>query len=373
LLLCLQPFFLSLLAGAGIAIDTSGVTSTQRELQHNFDALALAIAVSEFDHKSSAKELASFARDYLDSAKATYNSSDLRIKIAADGTVTVGGSDLYGIKFGRFVGRDIVNVAALSVAVKGAASTTTEPTEIVMVLDTTESMEANDKIISLRIAANTLISELEPGSKDIKLGVVPFANYVNVGVHNRGASWLEVPPDRTESYSYQPKIYNDDAYCRSNPRGTDPDVQDGVARNTGPNVCPARDWVDNSYTLGDPVDSTRVYQWNGCVRPRHKGGYATHPSLIDSDFDVLKVQGHDNMSCADPIIPLTHNFATVSTAINTLNVDKNTYMPAGIVWGRRVLSPDEPFSEGDAFGTVKKVMIVMTDGLNSMHRWGGQY
>jgi len=42
-------------------------------------------------------------------------------------------------------------------------------------------------------------------------------------------------------------------------------------------------------------------------------------------------------------------------------------MPAGIMWGRRVLSPQVPFEGGREADEVRKIMVLMTDGKNSMH------
>ena len=45
-------------------------------------------------------------------------------------------------------------------------------------------------------------------------------------------------------------------------------------------------------------------------------------------------------------------------------------MPAGIMWGRRVLSPGIPFTGGRTPEQARKMMVIMTDGQNSMYKHG---
>lgn len=77
-----------------------------------------------------------------------------------------------------------------------------------------------------------------------------------------------------------------------------------------------------------------------------------------------------NMSCGDPIVPLTNNYATISDAIARMSHWNNggTQTAPGVAWGWRTLSPTAPFTEGLPYGEVTKVMVVMTDGENMLVR-----
>ncbi|MGV8832468.1 MAG: hypothetical protein ACOH2N_10865 [Devosia sp.] len=71
------------------------------------------------------------------------------------------------------------------------------------------------------------------------------------------------------------------------------------------------------------------------------------------------------------ILPLTSTPSSVTSTINTMQAEGGTNIHEGTAWGARVLSPSEPFSQGDAFGTAtSKVMIVMTDGENTSYNLG---
>jgi hypothetical protein len=63
--------------------------------------------------------------------------------------------------------------------------------EVVMALDNTGSMNDNNKIGSLRDSASMLVNSLfEHPDADVMVGLVPFAQYVNVGVANKTKSWM---------------------------------------------------------------------------------------------------------------------------------------------------------------------------------------
>ncbi|KKB08700.1 hypothetical protein VE26_01025 [Devosia chinhatensis] len=74
-----------------------------------------------------------------------------------------------------------------------------------------------------------------------------------------------------------------------------------------------------------------------------------------------------NADCTrTPILPLTDNPATVINTINAMTAEGGTNIHEGAAWGFRVLSPGEPFPEGNEYGeATSKVLIIMTDGENT--------
>lgn len=66
---------------------------------------------------------------------------------------------------------------------------------MVLVLDTTLSMEGA-RLTSLKTAATDMVNTIESFDNDnFRLAVVPFSNYVNVGLSRRYESWMSVPHD----------------------------------------------------------------------------------------------------------------------------------------------------------------------------------
>lgn len=74
---------------------------------------------------------------------------------------------------------------------------------------------------------------------------------------------------------------------------------------------------------------------------------------------------------ATAIQPLTASPSTVISAINSMVSNGATNIHAGTIWGWRVLSPTEPFTQGRPYDqATSKVMIVMTDGENTAYPAG---
>jgi Flp pilus assembly protein TadG len=68
------------------------------------------------------------------------------------------------------------------------------------------------------------------------------------------------------------------------------------------------------------------------------------------------------------ILPLTDNAVTVRSTIAGMTAEGGTNIHEGTVWGLRVLSPTEPFTQGAVYNeATAKFMIVMTDGENTAY------
>ncbi len=66
--------------------------------------------------------------------------------------------------------------------------------EVAMALDTTGSMGANGKLAALKSSAKELVETLfEADASKVKIGIVPFAQYVNVGTKYKTENWVSMP------------------------------------------------------------------------------------------------------------------------------------------------------------------------------------
>ncbi len=73
---------------------------------------------------------------------------------------------------------------------------------MVLALDITGSMNQKGKIGTLKTAATDLIETMfEAEDADVKIGIVPFAQYSSVGTSYNAAAWLDypAPPSRDAS------------------------------------------------------------------------------------------------------------------------------------------------------------------------------
>lgn len=234
--------------------------------------------------------------------------------------------------------------------------------EIALALDNTGSM-AGAKLEALKTSANRLVDLLldkAPEEGDIRLALVPFAQYVNVGLEHRNAPWIDVRNDYSEALQscgdVAPLISSTN--CRT---VTYTSYQDGRPMTGSYQQC------DNVY--GPPVYQctpyTNTYTWYGCV------GSRAYPLNMRDDTYATRIPGLLNTACPSKIQPLTSSRSNLHAAIDAMVATGETYVPSGLMWGWRALSTSEPFTDsaGDRLdgdgNKISKVLILMTDGENT--------
>jgi uncharacterized protein YegL len=284
--------------------------------------------------------------------------------------------------------------------------TGTRKFEISMVLDNSGSM-AGSKIRDLRSAAEALVDVLFAGktvSETVKVGIVPFAASVNVGPQYRNASWMDstgISPIHSENFSTPVSrfdIYDNFANASwagcVEMRPYPLDVQDTSPTPSDPATyfVPmfAPDEPDNerntenNYLPDDPNAKSRRGGGRGLPDPsrgrRGRGGQGSSGATWDeAQMNVAKyypgvrvasgTYGPNHNCTTTPITPLTGSKAELMTALNRMAANGMTNIQSGVMWGWRVVSPDQPFTQGVAKDDRDwiKVIVLMTDGANT-HR-----
>ena len=341
-----------LLGAIGAATDMMIGAKARSDMADASDAISLIIAKSDAETQA---DMRNIAQTYLDTKFNGKNTHRLGIEsITRDGdAVTVVLKNNIDSVFSNVMGRRSNNVGTASTAIytQGAA-------EIVMVLDTTGSMSGS-KISSLKSSASSLIDTIASfDNPDVQVGIVPFSNYVNVGTSRRNEPWLNVDPD-TSTTTHQCRTYRpvtSRSNCRTEQRTC---TNDGVSRPCDRTVC------DQTYgpeqTSCGPQTHNR--RWKGCVGSRNT------PLDERAAYAGSKIPGLMNRNCATELLPLTNTLTQVKSKINSMSVGGETYMPAGIVWGWRLLDNNAPFDH-NSLDKVQKVMIIMTDGQNTKSKDG---
>lgn len=345
-----------LFAGIGLTVDYVSMSQRSSTLQAATDSAVL------------------FASRYYEVNGKLPNNEEVKVFIEANYAGVV---DTYDVKI---VGENIVVSAEVNngsyvmgmfrddlkgvKAQSGAPVSKDNVLEVVMALDTTYSMIADDKIGGLKIAATDfteLLMGFNKNQTSVKIGVVPFSQYVNVGLHNRAEPWLSVPADSVKTLPAQ---------CF--------DRQDVVSTSNCHDATGYADGVPYTYQQCDYTYGP-VYQvceperqvetkWYGCVGSREAPLTLTDnkpkmpfPGMM-ADWDMT------GWECPTAIQPLTNDKAAVLAAISGLQARGETYIVEGVTWGQRVLSPAAPFTDGvdpkKAKGDVHKVMVLMSDGDN---------
>ncbi|MEM9704482.1 MAG: pilus assembly protein TadG-related protein [Pseudomonadota bacterium] len=375
--------FLPLLFSTGLAVDVVRTSMVRAQVAEAADAALLAAARRRSTDGSLTKMQAQrIARDYFDASDVSQQGVTID-KFKFDFTGTTYSIEVEGGVATTILGA--VGKKALPVFVKAVAEVAPPRSlEAMLVLDVTKSMEG-DRLSTLKQAATDLVNTLIPDNSsrpNIKMGIVPFAQYVNVGKSRRNESWIDVPADYSTTTNRCEDTYPDrrqvgtetrsvreDYNCRRVPSTCRRDGRDFPCQR---NQCDTR-WVDEEvpvYEDGDPVrvctPRTQWFRFHGCV-----GSRDAPLNVEDRNYTGgNRVPGLMNQRCNEEVLPLTSVKGDIVDKIDSLRARNNTYIPAGLTWGLRMLSSGEPFSEGAPYASVQadggqKALIVMTDGANT--------
>ena len=341
----------------GLALDFARAYGVEAELQSDLDKAVLGAA----SHMATPSEIQSAAQAFFDENwKAKHAVTGVTIAVAKTEDNLLRGTAIATVPttLMRLGGFNEITLNAISeVEVAGGN------VELALVLDTTGSM-AGAKLDSLKEAAKTLIDtayQAPDASEHVKIGIVPFGQYVNVGIGNRNEPWMNVDPDSSmpRQWCRDEQPVTGTSNCRME---TFNGVQDGVPYSYQSEVC------DHTYGPSAYVctDYTETNTWNGCAGSRNS------PLDTKDEQYSTPVPGVMNAWCGAEVTPLTNDKDVLDGNIDALIAAGDTYMPAGLMWGWALLSKDAPYTEGAGYGEkvdgkpVKKFMVLMTDGFNTL-------
>lgn len=347
--------FLPVVLSAGIAIDYAAALSQRNALQAAADAAVLYAASSGTLDRGTLAPLVEnvFKANLTPSLAGIAQISEF--DVGADKRITLKVRAVSPTSLARIIKPDGIALYVLSQAQAGSD----DKIEVALVLDNTYSM-SGQKLTDLKSASGALLDVFERIDKDkskIKVALIPFSRYVNVGMSNRNAAWMSVQDDysTTQNVCSTSKPVVSQSDCTT---VTKTGYNDGVPYTYKQTTC-------QTVVYGDPVttcaDKTTNYKWTGCVGSR-KSPY----DVIDTTGDI-KYTGLLNTGCGAAITPLTNDFTALRSAIKAMVANNETYIAPGLLWGWNALSPTEPFAQGLAYDAdVKKFIVIMTDGTNTV-------
>lgn len=337
----------------GLCLDGGRAYTVSTQARHAVDAATLA-AARAVSQDPNVDVDAVFNRFLAATLPGKYSSRLLSKSITKTPTTLSGRVDIeLPMTFMQLFG-----FATLTFDAAATAEFGTDSVEIVLALDNTGSMSGS-KLDALKTSAHTLVDALvraAPSPDKLRIGLVPFARYVNVGMGQRDAPWLDVAADYTQTTRACNDTYPD--AIKSNCR-----IQTGTCYNDGtPYTC---SWEQCDWTWGTPVnvcsDVTTSYSWSGCVASR------PYPLNLQDGSYGTRIPARMGESCGAPLTPLTQDRDTVRSAIDAMFTGGETYIPGGLMWGWRLLTPGAPFTESQAGTTpqLKRYLVLMTDGMNT--------
>ncbi|WP_244140119.1 VWA domain-containing protein [Caballeronia sp. BCC1704] len=302
--------------------------------------------------------------------------------------------------------------------------------ELALILDNTGSMAdtadgsstssgASTKLQGLQSAANTLIGQiLGVSGNDSYIGLVPFTTMVNVkGSLSTNGSWMQQDSSKWLYNSTGVTISNwsgcvvepHDSSGHIEPQAYAPKSSPGFTPwyfNVPPSGFSIRYYTSscNASTSVNPnpavIKGVPLSYYRGSYGSATlcSGGTATSPTSSWSQTTTSTNITYDqNGSSSDflpcsiqPVVFLTKNQNTLTSAINSMKAYGSTMIPTGLLWGWRMLSSDwSPAVAGSNNGWtsssdttlprpettqgLQRVAIVLTDGVNDPGTTSGTF
>ncbi|MGA8169666.1 MAG: TadE/TadG family type IV pilus assembly protein [Methylocystis sp.] len=345
----------------GVGVDYSRATSVRTRLQNAVDSGALAAAAAQAQGNNPTAAANIFLQQQLVGIGAPHNV--VVTPNSAAGTVQVSAQLAAPTSIMQIVGVNSIGVSAQATATTSATGGGGATTEVVIAFDTTGSMSVNNKLVDAQAAATNFVNSVmyaqnsSVPNPNVKVGLVPFTDYVNIGTQYAGSSWL------TSTASYT--VTSPQSCYNSYPNavyGAPTLVTQTCSADGVPYDCSY--WNYPVVSQGSPqqvcyIPST-TYTWYGCVGSQNSPN-DQHEAVSSSN----QVPALLNYSCPSPLIQLSNDPTAVQSAVSAMSAGGETYIAPGLLWAWRVISPDPPFSNGAAYGTSNKIIILMTDGANT--------
>jgi Flp pilus assembly protein TadG len=137
--------------------------------------------------------------------------------------------------------------------------------------------------------------------------------------------------------------------------------------------------VPNNWTQ---ASTNPTNTWTGCITDRTQPNDATGvlPALSDVTTQFPANQHYENgvaycdshtATPLQPIIPMSYTWSALKAAINTMQPTGGTNQAVGLAWAWQTLLPGSPVPAPaeDANTTYNRVIIILSDGLNTEDRW----
>jgi Flp pilus assembly protein TadG len=384
-LILMGASLIPLVAAIGCGMDYARASMARSKLQQAVDAAALAgRRAMTADNIETAKPDVSaylafnfpngiYGTTALSSAVTKPDIGEVRVE--ANSTVPMSMMKLFGI-------------AALPIKASGVATQNFENIDIMLVLDTTGSMDDKiknvKKLDALKSAVGALYTQLAPAQQQLerqglrmRYGIVPYATTVNVGnlLMDRSSSYVQAKnvPYYQWHYTNKKWAFGKQTYDLSKfvTGGTLGDISGGGAFTSDKwGGCIEERKTDSGITAKDGRDGAPVtaYDLDIDLIP-NSGNVDTQwkPYIYDVKNADSSNGGGSNTYCPAAAIELgSMTQAQLNAQLAKLVSRGNTYHDIGMIWGVRMISNAGIFGEKnpDVWNQqkVRRYIIFMTDG-----------
>jgi Flp pilus assembly protein TadG len=292
------------------AVDYSRANAARTAMQAALDSTALMVSKEALDLKSTQvdKKATKYFKAMFDrtDVKNLDLVFDLKINGPGDFTVFATAKGKIDTSFAKIFG-----ISQLDLATNAQVRWGYKALELALALDNTGSMASKNKMTELKAAAKNLLATLKKNSKttdDIKVSIIPFNTVVNIGTEYKDKPWI--------------------------------DYVGGITSAT----------------------------WAGCVADRDQPNDArdtTPTAAAKTKFPTATCLG--TLTTA---MPLTSDWTVLDAKIDAMTPTGTTNVTIGLEWAWHSLSNNEPWTTASLpRPDVEKVIILLTDGLNTANRF----
>jgi hypothetical protein len=223
---------------------------------------------------------------------------------------------------------------------------------VALVLDNTGSMADDNKIVALKSATHSLLSQLQGAAGtngDVYVSIIPFSKDVNVGSANYSGNWIDWDDWEAANGSW----VNTQSCSSHSSRGR--------SRCTS-----TQTWVPSNHNT-----------WNGCITDRDQNydQTITAPNPADASLPTASAStlfpAEQYGNCPLQMMGLSYSWTSMNSLVDQMYPNGNTNQPVGLVWGWQSLVGGGPLSAPamDSNYTYQQVIILLSDGLNTQDRW----
>ena len=330
-----------MLVTVGMAIDYSRANSARTAMQNAADAAAL--MVSKEAANLTASEVTAKAKAYFSALLNRTELANIAVTASYSGN-TSKGATIQMTASGRIT-TDFMKLAGfptMDLNVNSTAAWGNTRLRVSLALDSTGSMADKGKMPAMQAASKKLIDQLQANAKstgDLYISLIPFSTHINAGPSNYQQSWLDWA-DWEEANG---------------------DCDKGSDKSRAKCLSKGNVWTPDKHST-----------WNGCITDR------------DEDFDVKKTppassntptlfQPEQFDPCPVQLVPLTYDWSKLKSSIDQMSPGGPTNQPVGMAWAWLSLMQTAPLNapSEDANYQYKKIIIVLSDGLNTKNKKGG--
>ncbi len=324
---------LPLLGVVGAAVDYSRAANYHSRMQLAVDATALAIVREPTSLNT--RDIQQKGEAYLSNALRADPSATLSsVSVTRDGKVVrVAAAATMDRSIMRVLGLQPMPITANSQA------SSARRLEVALVLDNTYSMseslnDGTEKMKALKAEVRKtldylakLASEPGRGPDSVKVSIVPFDTEVRLDAAKfRNENWFDwqggASPSKWSGYVYDRQ---------------------------------------GSYGQSDlPPNGSKA---------------SLFPAPRESECSTggdMKCPSNADLPAIQPLVSVTQNLDRLNAIVKSMEPRGFTNIALGTVWGQATLSRSQPFSEGSDDASVEKIMLVLTDGLNTAHHFNGK-